>query len=64
MGAPYNRMWDSSKVQTVKGTVGSFATLKLMVFFNMLMNVFDQRGARLLISQACGVYYPHGEVHL
>jgi hypothetical protein len=25
-----------------------FATLKLMLFFNMLMNVFDHRGSRLL----------------
>jgi hypothetical protein len=25
-----------------------FATLKLMLFFNMLMNVFDRRGSRLL----------------
>jgi hypothetical protein len=25
-----------------------FATLKLMLFFNMLMNVLDRRGSRLL----------------
>ncbi len=25
-----------------------FATLKLMLFFNMLMNVFDRKGSRLL----------------
>jgi hypothetical protein len=25
-----------------------FATLKLMMFFNMLMNVFNKKGSRLL----------------
>lgn len=27
-----------------------FATLKLMLFFNMLLNVFDKKGSRLLKS--------------